>query len=87
MIKLAIKNSLIEKENKVTESLDVIEEVKTYYPSQEEFKNPLIYVEKLYQEGASKYGIIKIVPPKDFKPTMSFDVFSDQKLPSRFQIL
>lgn len=52
MIKLAIKNSLIEKENKVTESLDVIEEVKTYYPSQEEFKNPLIYVEKLYQEGA-----------------------------------
>jgi hypothetical protein len=33
MIKLAIKNSLIEKENKVTESLDVIEEVKTYYPS------------------------------------------------------
>jgi len=77
MIKLAIKNSLIETENNVTESLDIIEEVKTYYPTQEEFKSPLNYVEKLYKEGAQKYGIVKIVPPKDFKPIMSFDVFSD----------
>jgi len=52
MIKLAIKNSLIETENNVTESLDIIEEVKTYYPTQEEFKSPLNYVEKLYKEGA-----------------------------------
>lgn len=52
MIKLAIKNSLIEKENKVTESLEVIEEVKTFYPSQEEFKTPLKYIEKLQQQGA-----------------------------------
>ncbi|CDW79070.1 lysine-specific demethylase 5b [Stylonychia lemnae] len=87
MIKLAIKNSLIEKENKVTESLEVIEEVKTFYPSQEEFKTPLKYIEKLQQQGAQKYGIIKIVPPKDFKPSLAFDLFSDQKLPSRFQIL
>lgn len=45
MIKLALKNSLIETENKVTESLDVIEEMKTYYPSEEEFKNPITYIE------------------------------------------
>lgn len=63
MIKLAIKNSLTETENKVTESLDIIEEMKTYYPTTEEFKNPVAYIEQLYSEGAHKYGAIKIVPP------------------------
>jgi hypothetical protein len=30
-------------------------------------------VEKLYKEGAWKYGIVKIIPPKDFKPILAFD--------------
>jgi len=54
--------------------LDDIEQVKTFYPSQEEFLRPLDYIEKLYSEGASKYGIVKIVPPKDFKPILAFDM-------------
>lgn len=58
--------------------------MKVYYPSLEEFNNPITYIEKLYAEGASKYGVVKIVPPKEFKPTLAYDCFSDAKLPSRF---
>lgn len=52
MIKLAMKNSLIETQsNEVL--LDSIEEMKTFYPTEEEFKlNPIEYIEKLYKEGA-----------------------------------
>jgi hypothetical protein len=83
MIKLAIKNSLIESQNSI-ERLDDIQEVKTYHPSIEEFANPIDYIEKLYKEGAAQYGIVKIVPPKNFKPILAFDILSDQKLPSRY---
>jgi len=76
MLKLAIKNSLIEKENSTTK-LEIIEEMKTYYPTAEEFDNPVAYVEKLYSEGAHKFGTIKIVPPNGFKPRLAFNMFSD----------
>ncbi len=57
--------------------LDLIEEVKTYYPSEEEFKEPMKYIDYLYYvEKASKYGIVKIVPPASFKPPVAFDMFS-----------
>lgn len=75
MIKLAIKNSIIESKNSIS-TLDDIEEVKTYHPSLEEFSKPLDYIEKLYKEGAAKYGIVKIIPPKDFKPVLAFDLLS-----------
>lgn len=76
MLKLAIKNSLIEKENS-TQTLEEIEEMKTFRPSEEEFKNPIAYIEQLFGEGAHKYGVIKIIPPKDFKPQLAFNMFSD----------
>lgn len=47
--------------------------MKTYYPTKEEFISPIKFIEKLYKEGAHKYGCIKIVPPKDFKPPLAFD--------------
>lgn len=47
MIKLAIKNSMIETQNSIA-SLEEIEEMKTYYPTSEQFKNPLVYIESLY---------------------------------------
>jgi len=52
MLKLAIKNSLVECASTPT-TLDDIPEVKTYHPSLEEFQNPIDYIEKLYKEGAS----------------------------------
>jgi hypothetical protein len=75
LIRLAIKNSLIEtkaKEDKLL-TLDDIEEMKVFRPTEEEFTNPIEYIEKLYHEGASKYGTIKIVPPASFRPPLAFD--------------
>ncbi len=62
---MAIKNSLLEQES-CSAKLEVIEEMKTYYPNAEEFLNPVNYIEKLYAQGAHKYGTIKIVPPKGY---------------------
>ncbi|KAI8637375.1 hypothetical protein BD408DRAFT_58520 [Parasitella parasitica] len=47
-----------------------IEEAPTFYPTKDEFKDPLSYIEKISPEG-EKYGIIKIVPPKDYNPDFS----------------
>lgn len=49
-----------------------IEEAPTFYPTKEEFKDPLSYIEKISPEG-EKYGIIKIVPPKDYHPDFSLN--------------
>uniref|UniRef100_A0A7E4ZY19 SET domain-containing protein n=1 Tax=Panagrellus redivivus TaxID=6233 RepID=A0A7E4ZY19_PANRE len=43
---------------------------KTFYPTAEEFSNPFDYVETIKKEGRY-YGVIKIVPPKEFKPPFS----------------
>lgn len=61
--------------------------MKVYYPTKEEFTNPIDYIEKLYKEGASEYGCVKIIPPKDFRPPLAFNRESSQKLPTRFQVL
>lgn len=47
-----------------------IQEAPTFYPTIDEFKDPLGYIEKISPQG-EKYGIIKIVPPKDYKPEFS----------------
>lgn len=84
---LAMKNSIVETEN-VNASISEIEEMKTFYPSEEEFSDPLTYIDQLIKkQGAYQYGCIKIVPPQSFKPTLAFDQNSTQKLPTRFQVL
>lgn len=47
-----------------------IEEAPTFYPTKDEFKDPLRYIDKISPQG-EKYGIIKIVPPKDYNPDFS----------------
>ncbi|KAI8387444.1 hypothetical protein BD560DRAFT_382515 [Blakeslea trispora] len=49
-----------------------LQEAPTFYPTKEEFKDPLSYIEKISIEG-EKYGIIKIVPPKDYQPEFSLN--------------
>uniref|UniRef100_A0A2C9WI55 [Histone H3]-trimethyl-L-lysine(4) demethylase n=1 Tax=Manihot esculenta TaxID=3983 RepID=A0A2C9WI55_MANES len=48
-----------------------------YYPSEDEFKDPLAYIYKIREE-AEKYGICKIVPPKSWSPpfALNLDNFS-----------
>ena len=64
-----------------------VKEMKVYKPTTSEFKEPIMYIEKIYKEGAWKYGCIKIIPPEEFKPPFSIDTTSDRKLPFRSQIL
>lgn len=75
LIRLAIKNSMLEvkKEEKELKTLDDIEPMKVFRPTEEEFTSPIEYVEKLYKQGASKFGTVKIVPPPSFRPPLAFD--------------
>ncbi|GAA6008954.1 hypothetical protein JCM10207_004039 [Rhodosporidiobolus poonsookiae] len=49
-----------------------LEEAPTFYPTVEEFCDPLDYIEKIADEG-KKYGICKIVPPEGWRPTFAID--------------
>lgn len=44
----------------------------TYYPSEEEFAEPFKYILRIKPE-AEKFGICKIVPPPNWKPSWSID--------------
>ncbi|EPB92398.1 hypothetical protein HMPREF1544_00696 [Mucor circinelloides 1006PhL] len=52
-----------------------VKEAPTFYPTKEEFKDPLAYIKSLEGQG-SKYGIIKINPPADYNPEFSLDTES-----------
>ncbi|KAK9457741.1 PLU-1-like protein-domain-containing protein [Dipodascopsis uninucleata] len=47
-------------------------EAPTYYPSEEDFKDPFKYISKIAIEGR-EYGIIKVVPPDSWRPQFSLD--------------
>ena len=57
--------------------------MKVFRPSEEEFAQPLEYIENLYNSGAYEYGCVKIIPPASFKPECAFDMGSSLKIPTR----
>lgn len=44
----------------------------TYYPTEDEFRDPMEYMRKIAPEG-SKYGIVKVVPPKSWNPSFAIN--------------
>ncbi|KAF2727835.1 PLU-1-domain-containing protein [Polyplosphaeria fusca] len=49
-----------------------LQEALTFRPTEEEFKEPLQYIQKIREEAA-KYGIAKIVPPDNWNPDFVID--------------
>jgi len=76
LLQQAIQNSIIEKERVQRD----IPDAPVYYPTVEEFKDPMAYIDSIREE-ASKFGICKIVPPKEWNPPCQVD-FKDAR---RFQ--
>ena len=44
-----------------------------FAPTEEEFKEPLDYINHI-RPKAEKYGICKVIPPKNWKPKFSIDM-------------
>ncbi|KAJ5182958.1 hypothetical protein N7492_000574 [Penicillium capsulatum] len=47
-------------------------EAPTFRPTEEEFKDPVAYIQKIAPEG-KKYGICRVVPPENWQPTFAID--------------
>ncbi|KAL4442296.1 hypothetical protein ABPG74_005637 [Tetrahymena malaccensis] len=61
-------------------------EVPTVFPTEEEFKDPYKLFAMLHEQGYHKHGIVKIIPPKSWKPQYNFDKITE-KVTTRTQIL
>ncbi len=52
---------------------DSVPESVTFRPTEDEFKDPLLYINSI-RPIAEQYGICKIIPPKYWKPKFSLDM-------------
>lgn len=59
-------SSVSEKSKAPPKQVGEILEAPTFYPSAEEFKYPLEYIDTI-RSVAEKYGLCRIVPPADFR--------------------
>ena len=72
----------------INDKLSEIQEMPVFYPTEEEFKSPIDFIDQLFSKNKGvEYGCVKIVPPASFKPGFYFDINSEQKLPTRYQVL
>ena len=49
-----------------------LQQAPTFRPTEEEFRDPMLYMQKIRAE-AGKYGIAKIVPPPSWAPSFAID--------------
>ncbi|XP_031505287.1 lysine-specific demethylase JMJ18-like isoform X1 [Nymphaea colorata] len=65
----------------------IIDEAPVFYPSEEEFKDTLKYINSIYQQ-VEAYGICRIVPPNSFKPPCPLkdgNIWGKRKFETRIQ--
>ena len=86
ILKQALKNSIAEQSNMLQE-LAELEDVPVFRPTEEEFQNPIRYLEKIFTQHAGEYGVAKIVPPASFRPPVCFPANPKKPLPYRLQEL
>uniref|UniRef100_A0A3B5KRU5 [histone H3]-trimethyl-L-lysine(9) demethylase n=1 Tax=Xiphophorus couchianus TaxID=32473 RepID=A0A3B5KRU5_9TELE len=65
--------------------MEMAEEVMTFTPSKEEFKDFVRYVAFMESQGAHIAGIAKIIPPKGWKPRHTYDDIDDLLIPAPIQ--
>lgn len=80
LIMQAIENS---KRETRREEYDV-PDAPTYYPTVDEFRDPLKYITAISKE-AQNYGICRIIPPHGWDPVCNIDFASEKKFPTKFQ--
>ncbi|KAL4804876.1 PLU-1-like protein-domain-containing protein [Aspergillus unguis] len=49
-----------------------LQEAPTFRPTEDEFRDPEAYIQKIAPEG-KKYGICRIIPPENWQPTFAID--------------
>ncbi|XP_056131703.1 lysine-specific demethylase 4A isoform X2 [Lampris incognitus] len=59
--------------------------IMTFHPSKEEFKDFSRYIAYMESQGAHKAGMVKVVPPKDWKPRQSYDDIDELVIPAPIQ--
>ncbi|XP_069498511.1 lysine-specific demethylase 4A [Ambystoma mexicanum] len=61
--------------------------IMTFHPTMEEFRNFSRYVAYIESQGAHRAGLAKVVPPKEWKPRLSYDDIDDLVIPAPIQQL
>ncbi|XP_017523342.1 lysine-specific demethylase 4A isoform X4 [Manis javanica] len=70
-----------------SETLNPSARIMTFYPTVEEFRNFSRYIAYIESQGAHRAGLAKVVPPKEWKPRVSYDDIDDLVIPAPIQQL
>jgi hypothetical protein len=76
MIRMALDRS---RHDRAVPDFKSLPESKVYHPTMDEFASPIQYIQKIAEE-ASRYGIVKIVPPTGWRPVFAIDLNDDEKI-------
>uniref|UniRef100_A0A7S2SRM7 JmjC domain-containing protein n=1 Tax=Rhizochromulina marina TaxID=1034831 RepID=A0A7S2SRM7_9STRA len=82
---LALLHQAIQNSKKENISVEMpVEEAPVFYPTEEEFTDPIRYIASIKPQAA-RYGICRIIPPKKWSNPTQVDFDSDQAMPTKLQ--